>query len=161
MVILVGMVAWWSSYYGNHEVASVTIRFLHLAGLILGGGTGLFADRQVLQAVRADTGEREAVLGTLRRAHAHVISWILLVGLTGALMTAADTTTFLASKVYWTKMILVSLLICNGVVMIFVERSARRLGTAVVWTRLVVVSAISGFLWLATLLLGTLLTVAA
>ncbi|MBZ5496999.1 MAG: hypothetical protein LAP85_11405 [Acidobacteriia bacterium] len=161
LVLLVGVAAWWSSYYGNHQVASVTIRFLHLAGLIMGGGTGLFADRQVLRAARSAPGEREAVLATLSRAHAHVISWILIVGITGALMTAADTATFLASKVYWAKMILVGLLIANGVALFFVERRTRRLGAASEWSRLVIVSTISAVLWLVTLFMGTLLTVAA
>lgn len=161
LILMVGIVAWWSSYYDHHQIVSVTIRFLHLAGLVMGGGTGLFADRQVLRAARSALAEREAVLVTLSRAHAHVISWILIVGITGVLMTAADTATFLESKLYWIKMILVGLLIANGVALFFVEGRTRRLGAATEWPRLVVVSSISAVLWLATLFLGTLLTVAA
>jgi uncharacterized membrane protein len=162
MVILVGLAAWWSSYYGNHQIVSVAIRFLHLAALLLGGGTGLFADRQVLGALRAGNQEREEVLATLKRVHAHVVSWIVLVGFTGLLMTAADTTTFLPSKLFWCKMTLVALLLLNGAVMILVERRARRLrATASSWPPLAIVSAISALLWLAALFLGTWLTVAA
>ena len=161
LIVLVGVVAWWSSYYGNHQIASVAIRFLHLTGIIMGGGTGLFADRQVLRAAISAPAEREAVLVTLSRAHAHVISWILIVGITGALMTAADTATFLVSKVYWIKMALVGLLIANGIALFFVESRTRRLGAATEWPRLVLVSTISAVLWLTTLFLGTLLTVAA
>jgi hypothetical protein len=159
--VFVGVIAWWSSYYGNHQIASVSIRFLHLAGLILGGGTGLFADRQVLGAVWAGSEERVAVLATLNRAHPHVVSWILIVGVTGVLMTTADLTTFLVSKVYWIKMVLVGLLIANGIVLLLVERRTRRLGVSAGWPRLVTVSTISAILWLTTLFMGTLLTVAA
>jgi hypothetical protein len=161
LTVQVGITAWWSSYYGNHQLASVTVRFLHLAGLVMGGGTGLFADRQVLGAIRVGSQEREAVLATLSRAHAHVISWIVVVGSTGVLMTAADTSTFLASKLYWFKMGLVALLVANGVAMFFAERRSRQLGVDAGWPRLVAISTMSAVLWLTTLFLGTLLTVAA
>lgn len=161
LTVLVGITAWWSSYYGNHQLASVAVRFAHLAGLLLGGGTGLFADRQILSAIRAGSEEREAVLAQLPRAHAHVVSYLLVVGAAGILMTASDTATFLVSKLYWTKMALVGLLIANGVVMLVVERRTRRVGVATGWPRLVAVSTISAILWLTILFLGTLLTVAA
>jgi hypothetical protein len=161
LMVLVGLAAWWSSYYGNHQLVSVAIRFLHLSGLVLGAGTGLFADRQVLSAVRAGSQEREAVLTTVNRAHAHVVSWIIVVGSTGILMTAADPATFLVSKLYWVKMTLVALLIANGVAMLYAERRTRQIGIGAGWPRLVIVSTISAILWLATLFLGTLLTVAA
>ncbi len=160
-IIAVGIIAWWSSYYGNHETASVVIRFLHLTGIILGGGTGLFSDRQVLRAARAAPEEREEVLTNLSRAHAHVISWIVIIGITGLLMTFADLHTFLGSKVYWAKMILVVLLICNGSALYLVERRTSRFGAATEWASLVVVATISTILWLTILFFGVLLTVAA
>jgi hypothetical protein len=161
LTVLVGITAWWSSYYGNHQLVSVSVRFLHLAGLVMGAGTGLFADRQVLGAVRAGSQEREAVLATLNRAHAHVVSWIIVVGSTGVLMTAADTSTFLVSKLYWIKMVMVGILIANGLAMLLAERRARQVGVSAGWPKLVAVSAISAILWLTTIFLGTLLTVAA
>ena len=159
--VLVGFTAWWSSYYGNHQLASVSVRFLHLAGIVMGGGTGLFADRQVIGAIRAGSQEREAVLSLLSRVHAHVISWIVVVGSTGVLMTAADTSTFFASKIYWFKMGMVALLVANGAALFFAERRSRRLGVEAGWPRLAAISTISATLWLVTLFLGTLLTVAA
>jgi hypothetical protein len=161
LTLLVGITAWWSSYYGDHQLVSVSIRFLHLAGLVMGAGTGLFADRQVLSAVRSRSQERETVLVTLNRAHAHVISWIIVVGSTGVLMTAADTSTFLVSKLYWIKMAMVALLITNGLAMLAAERRTRQVGISAGWPRLAAVSTISATLWLTTLFLGTLLTVAA
>jgi uncharacterized membrane-anchored protein len=158
---MIGMVAWWSSYYGDHQWVSVTIRFLHLAGLILGGGTALFADRQVWSARKGGPGERQAVIATLNRAHLHVVSWILIVGSTGLLMTAADTATFLPSRLYWSKIVLVGILVANGGLMVLIERNADRDGVSATWPKLVAISVTSAVLWLSTLFLGTLLTVAA
>jgi uncharacterized membrane protein len=161
MSALGGILAPWSTYYGNHQIASVSIRFLHLVALIFAGGTGLFADRQVLRAAKAGAEEREAVMVILGRCHKHVVSWIVVLGATGVLMAAADTATYMVSKVFWIKMSLVGLLIANGVFLLAVERRTRRLGVAVGWPRLMIVSTISAILWLTTLFMGTLLTVAA
>ena len=42
--------ATWNSYYGNHQALSVTIRYLHLAALLVGGGIDavLFANVRAL-----------------------------------------------------------------------------------------------------------------
>jgi hypothetical protein len=161
LAVLVGITEWWSSYYGNHQLASVSIRFLHLAGIVMGAGTGLFADRQILGAVRAKMQEREAVLAAVNREHAHVVSWIIVIGTTGVLMTAADTSTFMVSKLYWIKMAMVGLLIANGIALLLAEQRARKIGVDAGWPRLIAVSTISAILWLTILFLGTLLTVAA
>lgn len=161
LTVTIGITSWWSSYYGNHQLTSVSVRFLHLVGIVMGGGTGLFADRQVIGAIRAGSQEREAVLAALSRAHAHVISWIVVIGSTGVLMTAADTSTFLVSKVYWLKMGLVALLVTNGVALFFAERRSRKLGVDAGWPRLAAISTLSAVLWLITLFMGSLLTVAA
>jgi uncharacterized membrane protein len=156
-----GILAPWSTYYGNHQIASVSIRFLHLVALIFAGGTGLFADRQVLRAGKSGAEEREAVLVILGRGHKHVISWIVVLGITGALMAAADTATYMVSKVFWIKMSLVGLLVANGAFLLAVEQRTRKLGVTEGWPRLMMVSTISAILWLTTLFMGTLLTVAA
>ena len=43
----------WSGFYDSHRMVSVTVHYLHLAGLVVGGGTALAADRQILKAVRS------------------------------------------------------------------------------------------------------------
>jgi hypothetical protein len=159
--ISAGITTWWPSYYGNHQLASVAVRFLHLAGVLMAGGTGLFVDRQVLDAIRAGTQERENALVILGRTHIRVLSWMALIALTGVLMTAADAETFLPSKLYWLKMALVLLLLLNGAAMYLAGRRSRRIGIDSGWPRLAATSAISAVLWLITMFLGTLLTVAA
>jgi hypothetical protein len=159
--IAAGVLAFWSGYYGNHQLVSVTIRSLHLAGLALGGGAGLWTDWQILRTVRGVQGDRESVLKLLSRAHAYVVPWMIVLGATGLLMTAADTSTFLVSNVFWIKMSMVFLLACNGIALILLENRARQFGIMAVWPKLIIVSSISGLLWLTTLFAGTLLTVAA
>jgi hypothetical protein len=161
LALFAGIATWWSSYYGNHQLASVTIRYLHLAGLLLGGGTALFADRRVLGVRRAGAEAQEEVLEELSRLHTPIVSCLFVVGAAGILMTTADTATFLVSKLYWIKMALVGLLVANGVLLLRVERRARHIGVVAGWPRLVAVSTISAVLWLTILFLGTLLTVAA
>ncbi len=159
--VLIGLISWWNGYYGNHQLVSVSIRFLHLAGLLLGGGTGLFADRRVLRAARTGSDTPEAVLEFLAQTHVQVIAGIMVVGLTGTLMFAADTATFLVSRVFWVKMGVVALLVANGSGILLLERKAARRGAAAVWPQLIVVSSVSAILWLTALFMGTLLTVAA
>jgi hypothetical protein len=161
MSFLNSLTQWWSSFYGNHQLVSVFVHFLHLAALVLGAGTALFADRQVFRAARLGPPEREAVLAILDRAHPHVVSWLVVVGSTGILMTAADTSTFLGSTLYWIKMTLVVFLLANGLTMVLAERRARRVSLSAGWPRLVTISTISTILWLAILFLGSLLTVVA
>ena len=160
-LLMVGILKSWSEYYGNHQAVSVAVRFIHLVGLVLGGGTALFIDRQVLRAARGNEEEKHEALRYLRNAHALVIPWLATLGITGILMTAADTETFLVSRVYWIKMAVVALLAVNGGVLLLAEKRVMQLGAAKTWSRLVTVSTISFLLWIGALLMGILLTVAA
>jgi hypothetical protein len=159
-IFMTGFLAWWSKYYGNHQLASVSIRSMHLTALMLGGGTGLFADRQILRARRAGAKERDQVMAMLHKAHPYVIAWTAVLAMSGALMMAADISTFWSSRVFWIKVTLVALLCTNGVAMLLIENRTRRAGINQ-WNSLVLVSTFSAILWLTTLFVGTLLTVAA
>src|SRR5512143_1814963 len=150
----------WSAYYAAHPAVSVTVRWLHLGGLLVGGGSALAADRRVLRALRAGPDEREASLGALEGSHRVVVPAMAVVVLTGLLMTASDTATFLSSRLYWAKMSLVVLLLLNGTALLATERAARR-GRARGWARLTAFSAVSLVLWLVILYFGVWLTAAA
>jgi uncharacterized membrane-anchored protein len=160
-VLMVGILKSWSEYYGDHQAVSVAVRFMHLVGLLLGGGTALFIDRQVLRAARGNEEEKHEALRYLRSAHVVVVPWLMILGITGILMTAADTETFLVSRVYWIKMAVVALLAVNGGILLLAEKRVMRLGTTKTWSQLATVSTISFLLWIGALLMGTLLTVAA
>jgi len=85
---------------------------------------------------------------------------LALMALTGLLMTASDTATFLVSRLYWTKLCLVALLLGNGTGLLAAERAARRGGEAG-WSWLALVSGVSFVLWLVVLFFGVWLTAAA
>jgi hypothetical protein len=150
----------WAAFYDGHHAVSVTVRYLHLAGLVTGGGTALAADRQVLMALRTGPAQRATVLAALRDSHRVVVPALAVVMATGALMTAADSATFFALRLYWSKLGLVGLLVLNGLGLLAAERALER-GPGRSWRGLGLASAASLVLWLAILLAGVWLTVAA
>lgn len=150
----------WAAFYDNHQMASVTVRYLHLAGLLVGGGTALAADRQLLKAIRSGPTERAATLATVHASHRVVVPALAVVVATGALMAASDTATFLASRLFWSKMGLVGLLLLNGAGLVAAERAASRERPRA-WSWLGLASAASLVLWLVILFVGVWLTVAA
>jgi hypothetical protein len=154
--------SWWAVYYSDHQMVSAFVGYLHLVGLMVGGGTALAIDRQVLaSARRGDTGRRATALAALRGSHTVVIPALALVVATGALMTVADLSTFLGSQLFWTKMVLVGLLFANGAGLVAAERAYVVSEQVTVWRRLVAVSGASFCLWLITLWMGVWLAVAA
>jgi hypothetical protein len=156
-----GMIGAWSAYYESHALLSVTLRFLHMSAIVLGGGAGVWTDWQILKAAKSGTAEREAVLKLLSRSHMYVVPWMLVLVVTGALLTAADTRTFFVSKVFWVKIAMVALLVSNWVLLLILESRARQFGIKTVWSKLVLTSCLSALFWQTTLFAGTLLTVAA
>jgi len=156
--ILTRALTGWAGFYGDHQAVSVTVRYLHLAALLVGGGTALATDRQLLATRRLPEPQRAQALATLDASHRVVVPALAVVVLTGLLMTASDTGTFFASKLYWSKLTLVGLLLANGAGLLAAERRAQG-GRG--WTWLHVTSAASFALWLLILYLGAWLTVAA
>ena len=142
------LIKWWSSLYSDHSNLSNGITFLHLAGLIVGGGAAVTTDRQILKAWRAGGDRRRAVLDDVSAVHVFVVGGLVLTILTGALMMLADWHTFLGSKLFWTKMAGVGVLIVNGAVLGWAERLARQTSGNRGWPVLATVSTISLFVWL-------------
>jgi len=150
----------WAAFYGDHQMVSVTVRSLHLAGILVGGGTALVADRRALAASRAGAEERARARGDLAAAHRVVVPALAVVVATGLLMAASDTDTFLNSRLYWSKMGLVGLLLLNGLGLVAAERAVAG-ERPKAWRWLGVTSAASLLLWLIILFFGVWLTAAA
>lgn len=150
----------WADLYGNQQIVSVTVRYLHLAGLVVGGGTALVADRQVFQAARSGPSVRSAAVSAVHGAHRVVVPALAVIVATGLAMTLSDTETFLVSPLYWTKMALVGLLLLNGLGLVAAERAVTRQRSRG-WLWLSITSAVSLLLWLGTVFAGVWLTVAA
>lgn len=158
--VLASVTQAWADLYSRHQAVSVAVRFLHLAALIVGGGTALAADRQVLRALRMDPAQRADTVASLDASHRIVVPSLAVIVVTGLLMTLADASTFVGSRLYWFKMGLVGLLLLNGLGLLAAEHAlagGRRRG----WSWLGITAALSFLLWLAILFTGVWLTVAA
>ena len=93
-----------------------------------------------------------------------VLIAILFLFTSGTLLATADIKTFIGSGFFIAKLSLVTLLMVNGSVLAFNERSLRRAAAsgslddrAQQWPRLRATAWISLFLWMATLIAGVLL----
>jgi hypothetical protein len=146
----------WSSLYSNHAALRTSIEFLHVGGLLAGGGCAVAADRMTLMAIRDDTGTRALRLATLKGIHRVVLVGLVVIIVSGVLMFGADADMFLYSKAFWLKMGLMLLLMTNGVVLVRAERRVEH-GDLAAWTQLKYTAAASLALWFLTTLAGSAL----
>ena len=153
---------WWSVYDSDHQMLSLTLRYVHLAALMVGGGTALAIDRVVLGTARRRTEDRrQAAMTALSGSHRVVVPALIVVALTGVLMTAADWSTFEVSKLFWSKMALFALLVANGGALVAAERRYAEGVALEKWRGVIMASGASVLLWLLILWVGEWLTVAA
>jgi uncharacterized membrane protein len=144
----------WGSYYANHAVLRTLVAFAHVGGLVVAGGAAMVADRAVLaSARRGDELEREALLVSVRNTHAVVLMGLVAVMASGVLLFAADLDTYVESRLFWTKMALIVLLIINGLMLAAAERRAAE-GHAASWGILRWTATASLALWFLTTLTG-------
>ena len=156
------MTNWWASYYSDHQLVSMLIRYVHLAALMVGGGTALAIDRVVLGTARTRTDDRRrAAWQALQGSHRVVVPSLVVVTATGVLMTAADWATFEVSRLFWIKMITFGLLVANGAALVGAERRYSQRTDVNLWRRVVIASGASCLLWLVVPLIGEWLTIAA
>lgn len=145
----------WASSYSHHPLLRTFVAFLHVAGLLVGGGFAIAVDR--LTSMAAGHGPvRSAQLHLLRSTHTAVLGGIAVLIVSGLLLLGADLDMYLYSKVFWIKMGLFGLLLVNGAWLVRAEREIGR-GNTTAWTQLRAASAISLALWLATTLAGVAL----
>jgi hypothetical protein len=157
MAYLSDLATGWGSIYANHAALRTAVVFAHVASLIVGGGAAIAADRAALHALTLDHPGRGASLDLLHGTHRIVIVSLTLVALSGLMMFTADVTTFLYSRVFWTKMGLVALLVVNGALLWKSEAQARR-RDASAWRTLRATALASVALWLLATFAGVALT---
>jgi uncharacterized membrane protein len=146
----------WTSFYSKHAMLRTTITFIHVGGLMAGGGCAIAADLVTIEAVREGPIGRTTQLHVLNRTHSIVAGGLVALVLSGLLLFAADAETFLHSRVFWLKMALMVALMLNGMMMLAGERQVQR-GDARAWMRLHNIAATSLALWFATTLVGAAL----
>ena len=146
----------WASLYNNSRLVSSGVMFSHLAGLVLGGGGAVAADRASLRAVRASASQQTSHLRELALVHRAVLWGLGLTFGSGLLLAAADVETYATLPAFWLKMGLILMLLANGVLM---QRTERVLSSGQpAWRRLHTTAVASLVLWFAVVLASTFLT---
>lgn len=146
----------WTAWYSDSPVIRTTVNFAHIAGLVVGGGAAIVEDRAMLAALRQDEDARRRRVEAQRLAHRVVLSGLAIAVVSGCLLFAADWDTYLYSKVFWLKMVLVVLLVANGLMLTRAEHAAVR-GEPRAWRRLRQSALVSLALWFLTTLAGAAL----
>jgi hypothetical protein len=149
-------VARWARLYADHKAVSGGVTYVHLAGILLGGGLAVSADRTVLRWSPQPDPDRPRELQTLAAVHRWVLAGLGLTLVSGIGMLLADLDTYVASVVFWTKMSLIVLLVGNGFLKLRAEAAlTQHPGAALHRLRGTAVASV--VLWFATLLAGTVL----
>ncbi len=150
------MIESWVSIYANHGVLRTAVSFLHIAGLVGGGGCAIAADLATITAVRDGVSARASQLHLLKRTHRIVVLGLIALVVSGLLLFAADVQTFLYSRIFWLKMGLMVLLISNGWLLLRGEHRVQD-GDPGAWIRLHHTAVASLVLWFLTTLAGAAL----
>jgi hypothetical protein len=149
----------WNNLYSDSKAVASAVLFFHLVPLLVAGGAALTLDRSTFRAARGSADDRSRHLGELSRTHPIVLGGLALSFASGVLLFLSDVDEFLATPVFWVKLVLVGLLLLNGFMM---TRTERALGAvrddATLWGRLRTISVLSLILWIATTLAGVVLT---
>jgi hypothetical protein len=146
----------WSALYANHAALRTGVEFLHIGGLVVGGGCAIAADLTTLRAHREGAVSRTMQLQLLQTTHRVVLLGVVALTVSGLLLFAADVDTFLTSKIFWLKITLFVALLFNGAMMQRGERQVLR-DEEGAWVRLRRIATVSLWLWLLTTLAGAAL----
>jgi hypothetical protein len=151
-----GLVDSWNALYSNHASLRTAIEFVHIGGLLAGGGCAVAADLATIASARDSAATRVIELRVLKRTHALVVTGLVALFSSGALLFLADVGTYLYSRIFWLKMTLVVLLLANGMLLLRGERNVQRSDPGA-WRRLHYIAVASLALWFLTTLLGAAL----
>jgi hypothetical protein len=147
----------WASVYANHAALRTGILFMHIGGLLAAGGSAITVDLATIKVNREDPAARTAHLVVLQRTHTLVVTGLALIVVSGLLQFGADVGTFVASRIFWLKMVLVVFLLVNGVLILSAERQAE-CGAPDAWARIHTTATASLILWFVITLAGVALT---
>jgi hypothetical protein len=156
---LADLLAPWVDAYSSSSVLEISVMFMHLGGLLVGGGLAFAFDRAVLHPFRSAPERREELSREMGMAHRMVLGGLIAMVVSGVALTAADPTVYLVSSVYWVKMGLFAVLLANGWLL---ERAGRRVSAAPdddgAFRQLRAAAVRSMALWVLVVLFGVALT---
>lgn len=149
----------WAKFYSKSSPTQAVLMFIHLAGVLGGGGLAIAADRAMWKARSATDEVRARLLAEVDAIHRPVLIGLAMAVVSGLIMTSADIGTFLTSPIWWGKMVAFALLLANGAWLQSVECGMQRSPSAAssAWAKLVLSSRFSYTLWFAVVLGGVLL----
>jgi len=150
----------WAHLFSKTKAVSMGVTYVHFAGLLLGGGVAVAADRETLRAAKEAEPFRADHLAFLGTVHSIAIAGLAMLFASGIGLFLADIETFWASRVFWMKMSLVMLLLLNGLLMKRAERLAATSPEAA-WKNLKTTSVASLVLWFTIVLASTILAASA
>jgi hypothetical protein len=143
----------WAALYGDSAVLRTIVAFVHVAGLVGGGGAAISADRATLKATRGRVPVTREQIDAIHNTHRVVIIGLAAVIVSGVLLFAADVATYAPSKLFWLKMVMVTALMINGAFLVRVGHGVQmpdeRTRRTMRWT-----AGLSLALWFLTTLAG-------
>jgi hypothetical protein len=154
--VLSHLIQSWVSLYANHAALRTGIEFMHIGGLVAGGGCAITVDLATITAVREGPASRAGQLHLLTWTHRIVVLGLFALAISGLVLFGADVQTFLYSRIFWLKMGLMMLLLVNGLLVLRGERQVQR-GEPDAWARLHTAAVASLVLWFLTTLAGAAL----
>jgi len=150
------LVARWAHFYGQTRAVRATVTYVHLVGILAGGGVAIATDVAALRLSPGRVADWPAELDRLAAVHLWVVGGLALIFASGVLLVLTELDTFASSGVFWTKMGLVALLIGNGYARLRCEIAPRQ-GAVARWSWFRRTSIASLALWFVILLFGALL----
>ena len=152
-VFVTHLVGSWAALYSGSAVVRTLVAFVHVGGLVGGGGAAISADRATLKATRRGLPSRATRSTPSTTRTASSILGLAGVIASGVLLFAADVSTYAPSKLFWLKMLMVAALMINGAVLVRVGRGVQapdeRTRRTMRWT-----AGLSLALWFLTTLVG-------
>jgi MFS family permease len=106
----------WQMLYAHSTIVATLVLFGHVAGLLVAGALTFSTEAGALRLDPADDGERRRYLRAASPARRAIALALTVAMVSGFLLFLADLEAFAVSPVFWTKMLLVVLLLVNAVV---------------------------------------------
>jgi len=152
----------WSQLYGESTPIATLVVFGHVAALVFAGGLAVTLDRATLRAFREGGAAREHQLRQLAASHRVVVTGLGVSAVTGLLLLAADFEAIFESPIFWTKLVLIGVLLANGYGIVRAERQVRAGGPGAEagWSALRRTAIASLVLWFLVAFVGVALAMA-
>jgi uncharacterized membrane protein len=153
----------WQKLYAHSTTVATLVLFGHVAGLLVAGALTFSTESGALRLDLTNDGERQRYLRVAQPSRRAIGIALGIAMINGILLFLADLEAFVVSPVFWTKMLLVALLLANGIVASRLDARLRRADDAatgrhaVFWRRRRVSAWLTAALWFALVLSGSAL----